>query len=96
MKVDYSLSLRLYSYEGVRAYQEDYVPRNRLKLPTGEWWSQEEIDFRTMLELPDDLPAGEYQLRLVVYDLETLTPTVEIGVWEPETTLARLRLADNR
>ena len=30
---------------------------------------------------------------MVVYDFETLTPTVETGVWEPEVTLARLRLA---
>jgi len=29
---------------------------------------------------------------MVVYNFETLEPTVEIGVWEPETTLARLRL----
>ena len=31
---------------------------------------------------------------MVVYDFETLVPTVEIGVWEPEVTLARLRLAE--
>ena len=39
---------------------------------------------------------ADYELRLVVYDAETLTPTVEIGVWEAETTLARLRLAEGR
>ena len=31
---------------------------------------------------------------MVVYNAETLVPTVEIGVWEPELVLAELRLAD--
>ena len=33
-------------------------------------------------------------LRLVVYDFLTLTPTVQQGTWQPEITLARLRLAE--
>ena len=48
----------------------------------------------TFLEFPSDLPPGEYELRLVVYDFETLKPTVELGVWEPETTLTRLQLGE--
>ena len=47
-------------------------------------------------KFPDDLPPDEYELRLVVYNFETLVPTVEIGVWQPETTLARLRLGGVR
>ncbi len=47
-----------------------------------------------LLKIPAELSAGEYELRMVVYDFETLVPTVEIGVWEPEVTLARLRLAE--
>ena len=50
----------------------------------------------TWLDFPEDLPAGNYELRLVVYNFETLVPTVEIGVWEAETTLARLRLAETQ
>ena len=96
LEVDYAISLRLYGVEGERVYQEDFVPRSRLDLPTSQWWSEEEIDFRTVLAVPADLPAGDYELRLVVYDYETLKPTVEIGVWEAETTLARLRLAEGR
>ena len=46
--------------------------------------------------LTAELSAGEYELRMVVYNFETLTPTVEIGVWEAETTLARLRLAETQ
>ena len=96
LKVDYSISTRLYNEAGERAYQEDAVLRRGSGHPTSYWWMKDSVDYVTVLSLPADLPAGEYQLRLVVYDLETLTPTVEIGVWEPETTLARLRLADNR
>ena len=33
---------------------------------------------------------------LVVYNFETLVPTVELGVWEPEKTLARLRLTEGQ
>ena len=44
--------------------------------------------------VPADLPPGVYELRLIVYDSATLSPTVEIGVWEPEVVLARLRLVE--
>lgn len=33
---------------------------------------------------------------MVVYDFKTQLPTVQIDVWEPELTLARLRLAELR
>ena len=35
------------------------------------------------------MPAGDFELRLVVYDLETQAATVEIGVWEAETNPGR-------
>ena len=94
LEVDYAISLRLYNDEGERAHQEDFVPRSRLDLPTGQWWAEEAVDFRTVLAVPANLPAGDYELRLVVYDTETLVPAVEIGVWEAETTLARLRVGE--
>lgn len=43
------------------------------------------------LEFPDDLSPGEYELRLIVYDAETLQATVTMGTWEPEVVLARLQ-----
>ena len=61
------------------------------------YWSRrgsELVDALVLLDFPADLLAGEYELRLVVYDSETLKPTVELGVWEPEFVLAHLRLAD--
>ena len=92
--IDYAISLRLYDAAGERAYQEDAVLWNPVHRPTSSWSHEEAVDTTALLTFPADLPAGEYELRMVVYDFETLTPTVEIGVWEPELTLARLRLAE--
>ena len=52
------------------------------------------VDTLHLLEIPAELQPGEYELRLVVYDFETQQPTVELGVWEPEKVLARLRLEE--
>ena len=52
------------------------------------------VDTLSLLDFSEDLTAGRYELRLVVYNFETLAPTVEIGVWEPEVTLAQLRLTE--
>ncbi len=94
--VDYAISLRLYNAEGERAFQQDAVLWNPTHLPTSHWLAGEPVETPTMLHLPADLPPGEYELRLVVYDFETQVPTVQIGVWEPESTLARIRLFETR
>ena len=52
------------------------------------------MDSIIYLEIPTNLQPGEYDLRLVVYDFETLKPTVELGVWEVEKTLARLNVGE--
>ena len=54
------------------------------------------VDSLFQLEIPDNLLPDEYELKLVIYDFESLVPTVEIGVWQPETTLAKLRLREAR
>ena len=95
LDIDYAISLRLYSAGGERIFQEDAVLWNPVHQPTSDWSEEEPVDSTGLLTFPADLPAGEYELRMVVYDFETLIPTVEIGVWEPETTLARVRLAEN-
>ncbi len=66
---------------------------DREHLPTSYWSADVPADTLALLAIPADLPAGNYELRLVVYNFKTLVPTVELGVWEPEKTLARLRLA---
>lgn len=90
---DYAVSIRLYSDEGTAVFQEDFVlwnPANHT--PTSHWPSQETVNSLFHLDLPAELPPGDYQLRLVVYNAETLVPTVEVGVWEPERLLVQLRL----
>lgn len=94
LNIDFAISLRLYSAEGERAHQEDFVLRNPSHRPTSHWSEYEPVDTPFLLDFAEDLAAGDYELRLVVYNLETLVPTVEIGVWEPEVTVARLRLAE--
>ena len=92
---DYAISLRLYNAEGERAYQKDHVLRAPHLVPTSQWSADNVVDTLFHLEFPADLRAGDYELRQIVYNIETLIPTVEIGVWEPELTLARLRVAES-
>ena len=96
LDIDYAISLRLYDAAGERAYQEDAVLWNPGHRPTSNWPLEEPVDTTSLLSLPAELSAGEYELRMVVYDFATLKPAVEIGVWEAETTLARLRLAETQ
>ena len=97
LNVDYAISLRLYNDAGDIIYQADDVlwnPTNHT--PTSQWSANEPVDTLFQLEIPIELLPGEYELRLVVYNVETQAPTVQQGVWEPEITLASLRLADVR
>ena len=94
LDIDYAISLRLHDAAGERVFQEDAVLWNPVHWPTSSWSEEEPVDTTALLKIPAELSAGEYELRMVVYDVETLTPTVEIDVWEPEVTLARLRLAE--
>ena len=63
---------------------------------TSQWKADEPVDNLFHFDLPADLPPGEYELRLVVYDSGTNKPTVELDVWKPEIVLARLRLAEDQ
>lgn len=54
------------------------------------------FDTHLQFDFPVDLLPGNYELRLVAYSTETQIPTVEIGVWEPVLTLARVRLVEGR
>ena len=93
LDMDYAISLRLYNAEGERAFQEDAVLWNPDHWPTSYWSASASVDTRILLHFPADLQPGDYELRLVVYDFLTQTPTVQQDVWQPEITLARLRLA---
>ena len=93
LAVDYSISLRLYNDDDARVFQTDHVLRKPYEyLLTTSLWTSKPVGTVFDLEIPNELAAGEYELRIVVYDVETSTPTVEVGVWEPETTLGRVQL----
>ena len=94
LEVDYSISLRLHDAEGGQVYQKDAVLLDARHKRTGRWTAEEEVDTVFHLDIPADLPSGDFELRLIVYNSATLSPTVELGVWEPEVALARLRLAE--
>lgn len=93
LDTDYAISLRLYNVGKEIAYQVDerlWHPGTRVG--TSEWPAGETVDTAFVVEAPNRLAPGEYELRMVVYDFETLAPTVEIGVWEPEVTLTHVRV----
>ena len=94
LEIDYSISLRLLDARGVGVYQKDNVLRNEQSTPTSFWSPENVVDTIFYLDIPSNLAPGEYELRLVVYDFESLKPTVELGVWEPGLVLARLRLGE--
>lgn len=96
LDVDYAVSLRLHSREGASVYQRDQrLILARLNYQhTSSWPAGEAVDTLARFPIPSSVPAGTYELRLIVYNAETLVPTVEIGVWEPELVVAQMRLAD--
>ena len=96
LEVDYRISVRLYDAEDVRVYQDDVTLVDLNHAQTSQWKADEPVDNLFRFDLPVDLPPGEYELRLVVYDSGTNKPTVELDVWKPEIVLARLRLAEDQ
>ena len=94
LEIDYAISLRLHDAEGGRVYQKDSVLLDSRHWRTGRWAADELVDTVFHLDIPADLAPGDYELRLIVYDSTTLSPTVELGVWEPEVALARVRLGN--
>ena len=92
--IDYAISFRLHNVDGSGVYQKDNVLWRPDHSSTGSRGLPETFDSLHLLDFPSDLPYGDYELRMVVYDTATLEPTVELGVWEPEAVLARLRLGE--
>ncbi len=89
---DYRLSLRLTAADGTLAFQQDDGLWNAAHRLTSAWQPGEQAESLHLLTLPPDLAPGVYELRAVVYDQESLTPTVQVGSWQPEIVLARLRI----
>jgi len=94
--VDFAVSLRLHDAEGSNVFQGDYVLWRPDHSSTGAGGQSEPFDSLHLIEFPADLPFGDYELRIVVYDTESLKPTVELGVWEAETKIAYLNYSDSK
>ena len=92
-EVDFKVSLRLYDAAGAYQYSYDGFLRNLNGDATRGWIPGHPVETLFFLDIPPDMPPGLYDLRLTVYNAETLIPTVEIDVWEPELVLARVHLA---
>lgn len=89
---EFAVSLRLHDSEGGGVYQRDIVLLNPNYSRTKNWSPEQPVETLYHMEIPSDLEPGEYELRLVVYDYESLKPTVELGVWKPEAVLAHLQV----
>ena len=90
----YATSLRLYAAEsgGSWVFQEDTSLWKPVGATNADSAPHVSIDTLVRLDFPPELPAGEYELRLVLYDADTLQTVVQDGTWEPELILARLRM----
>ena len=95
LHIDYAISLRLHDVEGTRRYQLDDVLVNPNANPTSQWLADELVDTIFYIDFPPDLPEGEYELRLVVYDFATQKPTVELGVLGAGSILGALAACEN-
>ena len=89
---DYKYSLRLHDEAGSLIFQTDESVWSFDQAPTSRWQPGEASESLIVFGLPQDLKPGDYELRLVVYDGQTQTPTVQVGVWQPEVILARLQV----
>ena len=96
LEINYAISMRLHSAEGAIVYQKDVTLLSKEDTTTGGWTPEEPVDTISNITVPTDLAAGDYELRLIVYDPSTLKPTVELDVWEAELTLAQIRVAATR
>ena len=91
-KTAYRISLRLRDASGQVAYQLDDDLLNSDHKGSDFWQPGEAVESLHSLPIPATLAPGMYELMLVVYDNQTLTPTVQVGTWQPEMALARLEL----
>jgi len=92
-KVDYRASLRLFDAAGSQVFQQDDVMMGAENQPSSQWQPGSSVESYHLIALPPDLAAGTYELRLIVYDEATLTPTVQVGVWTPEIELAQIEIS---
>ena len=94
LNIEYAISLRLHNDEGDGVFQEDIVLLDWNQDRTANWFPEQPVDTLYHMAIPANIETGTYEMRLVVYDYETLKPTVELGVWAPEAKLAVIRVTE--
>ena len=95
VEFEFVFSLRLYGAGGERRFQfDDLIRHPAVSTTTHHWPADEVVDQRAWIELPADIPSGDYELRLVVYDFDSGDVTAELDSWRNEITLATVRLRD--
>ena len=60
LEIDYSASLRLHNAQGGHVFQKDFVLKNSGPATTSHWTADETVDTLIYLDLPNDLPPGDY------------------------------------
>ncbi len=89
---DLKVSWRLVDEAGAERFQFDDTLVASDGLLSSEWApAQVEENFH-ISALPPDLPSTCYALEMILYDAETLAPTVQVGVWEARYRLGRVCL----
>ena len=87
-EADYKISLRLYNAAGDFLYSKDSLLENMDSDTTTSLMPGQTVDTLFFMDIPSDFPPGSYELHMVVYNADTLLPTVQIGTWKPEIVLA--------
>jgi len=92
LDTDLKTSLRLYSATEEITWADDQflvTIDNRL---TSRWDPRTPVPILNLVDIPPDTPPGHYELRLIVYNSQTLDPSAEIDRWETEIVLAELKI----
>lgn len=87
---DVRISLRLVAADGTVVFQQDDGMWNSEHLSAAAWAAGEQIESLHVLALPADLAPSTYDLLAVVYNEQTLVPTVQVGIWQPDIVLGSL------
>ncbi len=91
--VDYKISLKLWQSNGQLAAQgQDNWPGGTLYRPTN-WRIGQPVYQAVNLDLPKDLPAGQYWLNVELYHPKTITPLARLDGAAPVVTLGEVRVS---
>jgi hypothetical protein len=89
----YKVFVHLLNNRGELVAQRDSEPASGMR-PTGEWPVGEPVTDRHGLWLPADLPDGEYQILLGLYDPETLERVPVCCPASDSLSIARLQIEE--